>query len=307
MCTTTPPPRWTLPGLLGRALLIALCLLTSGVARTLLAQECRIVSCNVRYDNPEDSPHAWQARRDSLSRVILSLAPDVIGMQEVLHSQMQDLAARLPGYDYLGVGRTDGKAEGEYAPLWYRHERWQLVRTGYFWLSEQPDEPGSRSWDAACERIATWAILEDTKTSQEYFFLNTHLDHVGQRARREGARLILERIERYACERPVVLMGDLNAAPEDQTVQLLLAPHHTRRETKHPLDLKDAYTATPKPLGPEWTFHGFGRTPSEERSRIDYILLSAPLKVCDYKTIRTDGPELCLSDHNLIYTAISCR
>lgn len=256
-----------------------------------------VITFNIRYDNKDDVPHDWISRRDSLSRVILSYKADIIGMQEVLHNQRNYLTEQLKTYRMLGVGRLDGKTEGEYAPIWYLESRFALVNSGHFWLSESPNSIGKRGWDAACERIATWAILRDKEQGGELFVLNTHLDHEGLIAREESTKLILNFITQRSGGRPVILMGDFNASPEDKVVKNFLSPKST-------LILKDSYSYRNAMSGASGTFHNFGKLPFASRERIDYILVSPQFTVEQYKTIRTDGPALCLSDHNGIYTRL---
>lgn len=153
-----------------------------------------VMSFNIRYDNPEDSLDNWKYRKDRAANAIRFYDADIVGTQEVLHNQLEDLKQRLPEYGVIGVGREDGKEKGEYSALWYKKERFTLLDSGYFWLSETPEVAGSKGWDGACERIASWAKLQDMVSGKAYFALNTHLDHVGVVARREGVSLILDKV-----------------------------------------------------------------------------------------------------------------
>lgn len=154
-----------------------------------------VMSFNIRYDNPEDSLDNWKFRKDRAANAVRFYDVDVLGTQEVLHNQLEDLKQRLPEYGVVGVGREDGKEKGEYSALWYKKNRFDLLDSGYFWLSETPEVPGSKGWDGACERIASWAKLKDKTSGKEFFALNTHLDHVGVVARREGISLMLDRVK----------------------------------------------------------------------------------------------------------------
>lgn len=260
----------------------------------------QVMSLNIRYDNPSDRPHDWPSRRDSLGAVLRRERADLIGMQEVLHHQAEDLKARLEDYRMIGVGRLDGKTEGEYAPIWYRAERFGLVHSGHFWLSETPDIAGRRGWDAACERIATWAVLRDRHTERELFVLNTHLDHEGQLARRASVALLRDSIAQLSAGRPVVVMGDFNAAPTDEVLAGFLD-----RDTS--LLLLDSYVEELGDTEQGATFHNFGRLPMGQRPRIDYILHDEGLERMAYRRLRTDGPELCLSDHHGVVAVLRLR
>ena len=138
-----------------------------------------VMSFNIRYDNPEDSLDNWRYRKDRVANAIHFYDVDILGTQEVLHNQSEDLKLRLPEYGVVGVGREDGKEKGEYSALWYKKDRFNVLDSGYFWLSETPEVAGSKGWDGACERIASWVKLQDKVSDKEYFALNTHLDHVG--------------------------------------------------------------------------------------------------------------------------------
>ena len=192
--------------------------------------ELNVMTFNMRYDNPHDSANNWQFRRDRVARVIESQSIDIFGAQELLINQLNDLKGLLPGYAEVGVGRDDGAEAGEFNPVFYRADRFELLDWGTFWLSETPEQAGSKGWDGACNRLATWTVLRDCD-GRELFFINTHLDHVGETARREGVSLLLERIARLSAGRPVVLTGDFNAEPESAVIAHVTESgllHHTR-------------------------------------------------------------------------------
>ena len=150
---------------------------------------------NIRYDNPGDSLNSWTYRKDSVASFIRTQDMDIVGMQEVLHGQLEDLKERLPEYAEIGVGREDGKTQGEYAPLFYKKDRFEVLDSNTFWLSQYPDSVGFIGWDGACTRIATWAKLKDKQSGKIFMAVNTHFDHVGTEARRKGALLIIDKIK----------------------------------------------------------------------------------------------------------------
>src|SRR6056297_2032192 len=152
-----------------------------------------IMSYNIRYDNPDDGINAWPNRQDHVAEIMADIySADIIGVQEALKHQLDDLQARMPGYSWVGVGRDDGRDKGEFSPIFYKTDRFDLIATNTFWLSQTPDRPGSRSWDAAITRIATWARLSDHESGREFYVINTHFDHRGEEARVKSAQLITE-------------------------------------------------------------------------------------------------------------------
>ena len=170
-----------------------------------------VMSFNIRMDHIGDSLNNWKYRKDAAAQIITYYEPDVVGMQEVLKNQLDDLKSRLPQYTALGVGRTDGEEKGEYCSLFYKTDRFDLVKSGNFGLSEIPDSIGIKGWDAACERIVTWAVLKDKVSGKELAAFNTHFDHIGKIARHESAILLLAKIREIASGVPVVITGDLMA------------------------------------------------------------------------------------------------
>lgn len=256
-----------------------------------------VMSFNIRYDNPEDSLDNWQYRKNRVANAICFYDADILGTQEVLHNQLEDLKQRLPDYDVIGVGREDGKERGEYSALWYKKDRFSLLDSGYFWLSETPDIPGSKGWDGACERIASWAKLQDKVSGKKFFALNTHLDHVGVAARREGVSLILDRVSELSEGLPVVVTGDFNAEPESDVIR-----HVT--DTKIPGHLTDAREIASIVYGPAWSFHDFGKIPYDKRPLIDYVFVRNGLKVLRYGVLAETENNAFLSDHAPVFVTV---
>lgn len=270
-----------------RSIMVAALLLLF-VSPQLLAEgeQLRVMTFNIRYDNKGDSAQQWSLRKAGVAQILNSQAIDLLGAQEVLKNQLDDLVAMLPHHNFIGVGRDDGKEAGEYAPLFYDTRRFQLKEGGYFWLSETP-EVASIGWDAACARIVTWGYFYDREAQQELVCFNLHLDHVGKVARRESLALLTKHIAPFIqAQIPVIVMGDFNAAPSEELMQ-------------HPLPLLDSYLESPVKEGPSWSFHNFGRIPLPERQRIDYIFYSPLLAPINYQSIHPSNEEgVCfLSDH----------
>lgn len=258
--------------------------------QTSAPQPVNVMSFNIRYDNPEDSLDNWQYRKDRAANAIRFYDVDILGTQEVLHNQLEDLKQRLPGYAVIGVGREDGKEKGEYSALWYKTDRFDLLDSGYFWLSETPEVAGSKGWDGACERIASWAKLQDKKSGKKYFALNTHLDHVGVVARREGISLILDRVNELSDGLPVIVTGDFNSEPQSDVIK-----HIT--DAANPEHLTDSRDVAAIVYGPSWSFHDFGNIPYDRRPLIDYVFVNQGLKVLRYGVLAEMENNAFLSDH----------
>ncbi|ADV42091.1 endonuclease/exonuclease/phosphatase family protein [Bacteroides helcogenes] len=256
-----------------------------------------VMSFNIRYDNPEDSLNNWRYRKDRVATAIRFYDTDLLGTQEVLHNQLKDLQECLPEYGVVGVGREDGKEKGEYSALWYKKDRFVLLDSGNFWLSETPGVAGSKGWDGACERIASWAKLKDKVSGKEYFALNTHLDHVGVVARSEGIRLILDRVDELSNGLPVIVTGDFNADPESDVIKHVTDPANPRH-------LTDARMESPVVYGPAWTFHDFGKIPYDQRPLIDYVFVRNGLKVLRYGVLAETEGNAFLSDHSPVLVTV---
>ena len=245
---------------------------------------------NIRYDNPDDQENNWKFRKDRVAEFIQGVTLDIVGMQEVLHIELEDLKRLLPEYAEVGIGREGGKQQGEYAPIFYRKDRFKLLDSNTFWLSQYPDSVGFIGWDGACTRIATWAKLEDKSTGKIFLAVNTHMDHVGVEARRKGALLIIKRIQDIVGNRPAVLTGDFNVNDKSEAYQTL---------TTNDFVLKDAYKTADVKEGVSYTFHDFEKVPMNEREKIDFIFVTPQIKVTR-SWIPKENPDGkgVLSDHN---------
>jgi endonuclease/exonuclease/phosphatase family metal-dependent hydrolase len=252
---------------------------------------------NIRYDNPEDSLNNWKYRRDSVANYIKAKDIDIVGMQEVLYSQLQDLAERLPEYAHVGVCRDDGDKKGEASPIFYKTSRFEALDKGNFWLSQYPDSAGFIGWDGACCRIASWAKLKDKKNGNVFMAVNTHFDHVGVLARRNAALLIIDRIKKIVGDKPAVLTGDFNVSDTSQAYKTI---------TENEFVLKDSHKIAAKTSGPAYSWHDWGKEPKDMREKIDFIFVTEGIKVNSseiYKEhdIDPNKPETqwgYFSDHN---------
>lgn len=169
-----------------------------------------VISYNIRLGTADDGTNSWQYRYPASAMMVADQNPDIFGVQEAYDFQVKYLEDYCEGYASVGVGREDGKHKGEHMSIFYKKKRIKLLKWGTFWLSETPDKP-SMGWDAACFRTATWALLKDKESGRRFFFVNTHLDHRGWEARKNGLALIVDRIARINPDNlPMVLTGDFN-------------------------------------------------------------------------------------------------
>lgn len=271
-----------------------------GTSCTTAPLDLKVMSFNIRYDNPADSLHNWNLRKEQAFAMLKEQDCDLIGTQEVLANQLTDLKGALTNYDYVGVGREDGISKGEFSALFFKKNRFKLVDKGNFMLSETPDVMGSKGWDGACERIASWALLQDKTTEKTLFFINTHLDHVGVKARKEGINLVLTKAHELAKNSPIILTGDFNAAPESDVIKQVVNP-----EAKN--HLIDTRTAAVELFGTPWTYHNFDRLPIEQREIIDYIFVSPNTKTTRYEVLPMAFDNTIISDHTPIVANITLK
>lgn len=290
-------------------LLLSLCTLLSSSAPAAIPSDVaiadtaalRVMSFNLRLHVASDSADAWPHRRDGVARLIRRYGPDVFGVQEAQRPMLGDLSERLPAYEWIGVGRTPGDSATEYSALLYRPDRLELLQHDTFWLSETPEEPGSQGWDAAYPRIATWGCFRDRATGQVFVAANTHLDHVGETARLESARLLRQRLARVADGAPVILTGDFNATPTS-------APYHHLADADAPgLLLHDTYaTARSGHHGPNATWNGFDAI--EPGRRIDYVFTAGAVDVLRLRILADRLPSGRFpSDHLPVLATVSWR
>ena len=181
-----------------------------------MAQTLNAGSFNIRMHSKVDYKNGdgWTERREVMCDLVAFTAFDIFGAQEVCHDQLEYMLERLPEYDYIGVARDDGKKKGEYSPVFYRRDRFELLDSGTFWLSETPEKV-SYGWDAACRRVCSWGYFKDKQTKRKFWFFNTHMDHKGKIARVEGAKLVISKIKQMCGKgAKVILTGDFNVAQE---------------------------------------------------------------------------------------------
>lgn len=221
-----------------------------------------VMTYNIRLAWPKTGETSWPARRSELCSLLRFYEPDLLGMQEVLKEQLDDIDSALPGYDYVGVGRDDGKMAGEYSPLFYKKDEFRVLTYNTFWLSPTPDKP-SKGWDAAYKRICTYALLESKDKGQKFWVFNTHFDNEGKMARERSVKMIDSTIQLLnTAKLPVILMGDLNMEQEAGPIHYLASKYNDARKISEET-----------PFGPSGSFNDFKFDQPVTR-RIDYIFTS---------------------------------
>ena len=242
-----------------------------------------VISFNIRYNNPGDGDNIWENRRSNVVAMLYIERPDFLCVQEAYFEQLDFLLKNHHKYDYIGVGRDDGKQGGEHMAILYRADRYEVIEHGDFWLSATPDIC-SRGWDGACNRIVTWGYFRDKKTGKTLYCFNTHLDHVGEVARRESLKLIPERIKSIVTDRkaPVFLTGDFNSTTENAIFKPLKKMMKEAREDAPVTDHRG-------------TFNGWGNAPNNIVIDQIFYLNATPLL---YQTLDSDKyGRWLISDH----------
>jgi endonuclease/exonuclease/phosphatase family metal-dependent hydrolase len=254
---------------------------------SLQAQESEIVvaTYNIRYDNPKDAPDTWDKRRPVIINMIRFHEMDIFGIQEGLHHQVTDLEEGLPEFAYLGVGRDDGAEKGEYTAIFYKKEKYKVLDSDTFWLSEDTTQP-NKGWDAQLPRICTWARFEEVETGKQFFVFNTHFDHVGVQARINSAALIIDKAKEVAGDSTVFLTGDFNI---DQDNEAFL-------EIKDSEMFNDSHEVAYLVYANNGTFNSFDNSKSTDR-RIDHIFVTNDVKVEKYGVLTDTYHSRFPSDH----------
>ena len=260
----------------------------------------KMMSFNIRYDNPRDGNSRWDNRKNIATQVIEESAADFIGIQEALKHQCNDIARGTKNYKWIGVGREDGKNEGEYAPIFYNRKEWKLINWNTFWLSESPDKP-SRGWDAAFERIVTYGKFQHKESGLIIYVFNTHFDHRGTEARLNSAMLIQKKIKEIVSNHPFILTGDFNINPQTQAYRTLIQP-----TGEHPI-LDTKIMSLSEPIGPTGTFSGFQVDKILPMNQIDYIYCSDHFDVSKFETVVKSENGLYVSDHFPVTAELHCN
>lgn len=242
----------------------------------------KLISCNLRNSGANDGNNSWSNRREAVARLFGEEAPDLFGVQEALADQLHDLDKACPQYDRVGVGRDDGAEGGETMAIYYRRDRFDLLDSGTFWLSETPDRV-SRGWDGACNRTATWVRLRDKQSGKEFYYFNTHLDHRGPIAREEGIALLVSKMQEIAGRKSAVILGgDFNSATDSPIFKPLNRYMKSARAKAAQSDSKG-------------TFNGFGSAP--DTIVIDHLFFRGRMHCERFATLDGNYGVAYLSDH----------
>lgn len=256
--------------------------------------ELRVMTYNIRFAGSVDDEanNSWNSRKDLVAEVIRFNKADIFGLQEALHSQIVDIKNSFPKYNWVGVGREDGKEGGEYSPIFFNTEKYKLIHTSTFWLSETPDSV-SKGWDAAFKRVVTWAEFTSQSSGQKSFVFNTHFDHIGESARLNSAKLILKKIKEIAGDNPTILIGDFNTQSDSPPYSILTNGIDGEKR----FYLNDAETVNSNiHYGSHITFNGFGND-IQPGNKIDFIFVNDKVKVKEHGVISETFDGKYPSDH----------
>ena len=252
--------------------------------------DLKVMSYNIRLGTAKDGTNSWEYRYPATALMLKDQMPDVFGVQEAFDFQVKFIEENFKDYDCVGVGRDNGKSEGEHMSIFWNKKNVKMLKWGTFWLSETPEKP-SKGWDAKCKRTATWALMKDKKTGKHFYYVNTHLDHRGSEARRQGLNLIVSRIDEINQKGyPMVLTGDFNMKPDDAAL--------TGLEQR----MQSARKIAPK-TDNHATLNLWGKGKAD--MVIDYIYVSGFSACPEYHTITEKyGTWKYISDHYPIYAKL---
>lgn len=273
--------------------ILAIFLICSGLSYS-MAQQMRIATYNIRQKNNHDTGNMWNERKDAVANLIKFHNFEIFGVQEAFIDQVKDVQERLPDFKTVGVGRDDGAEEGEHSSIFYNKNRFEATKSGTFWLSATDTKQPNKGWDAALPRICTWAILKDKKSGKSFIFMNTHFDHVGVVARKESAKLILEKAKELAGKLPLILTGDFNVDEHDEA-------YFTLANSK---TVVDSYEVSPRIYEPSSSFNGWGKS-IKSKGRIDHIFVVPQIKVTNYAILTDTYEGKFPSDHFPVMVDIS--
>lgn len=280
-----------------KTLLLSLLLIIIAGSFNVIAQKDKsinVATFNLRFNTPHDGENAWPHRKEFVKSLIAYHEFDIMGTQELLHSQITELL-EMDDWAYTGGGRDDGLTGGEHSAIFYRKYRFKLLDYGDFWFSETPETP-SKGWDATCcNRICSWAKFRDKSTKKEFFVFNAHFDHQGVEARRQSGLLAIEKIREITSGLPVIFCGDLNSTPDTEQVK------HISN------NLNDSYLISNiKPYGPVGTYSGF-KLDAPLAERIDYVFVSSHFEVKKYAALTDFLDHRFPSDHLPVVVKVVLR
>lgn len=276
-----------------RSIYVFLALFVGATAHGQAPPPLTVMTFNIRYGTADDGLNRWEMRRGQLIELLKEENADVIGLQEALHFQIDEILAALPDYRMVGVGRSDGGHGGEYAAILYRASRLIVRQAGTFWFSDTPEIVASNTWGNAIERICTWALIEDQQ-GRSFHIYNLHLDHVSQPSREKSVRLLLDRIAARAPSGPVVVTGDFNTGETNPATRAMLSAFRDSFRVAHP-DATEVGTANQFTLG---------QTTGE---KIDYVFVDSAAEVLSADILRKSVDGRYPSDHFPVVARIRLR
>ena len=247
----------------------------------------KVMSYNIRLGSAQDGTNSWALRYTATGEMLEDQKPDVFGVQEAIEYQVRYIE-EMCGYESVGVGRENGKKEGEHMSIFWNKKAVSMLKWGTFWLSETPEKP-SKGWDAECFRTATWALMKDKRTGEKFYFVNTHLDHEGAEAQKNGLNLIMDKIAEINTEGlPMVLTGDFNMEPSNPNLAELDARMQSARKIAAQTDSHA-------------TYNGWGKS----STMIDYIYVSGFSSCPEYQTVtKRYEDRKFISDHYPIFARL---
>ncbi len=257
-----------------------------------IGSEIKVMTFNILYGSADDGENSWDKRKNMLYEVIRESYPDLIGFQEALKFQIDNLLEALPQYSYIGVGRDDGKTSGEYSCIFYSKDRFIVDTTETFWFSETPKVPGSKSWGNDLTRICTWGLLFDKFEKKDIYMYNMHLDYMSQNSRVKSTESLVKKIAENGMKHPIIVTGDFNSGENNQAVKNLID-----------FGLVDTYRTLYKKAPNEGTFNRFKGDDTSDK--IDFIFVSKELKALKSKIIKTNWNGRYPSDHFPVAATIS--
>lgn len=253
-----------------------------------------VLSFNIRYDNPNDGSNNWESRKEGVVSLIEKINPDLIGIQEALYNQIVFLDENLKDLNYTGVGRDDGIKEGEFSAVFYNKNKFDLLESNTFWLSDNPGKPGI-AWGACCNRIVTWAKFKIKSKEDIFYHFNTHFDHQSKNARVNSSKLLAGKISEIASDLPVVITGDFNCTSNSEEFQLLI-------ESLSLINTRDLFEDNLS-QNHDFTFNGFGNF--HDKIVIDHIIINNKFSADSYKIIYDKFNNKYISDHYPVLAKIT--
>ena len=248
--------------------------------------EINVMSFNIRLDSPNDGINIWDNRKKMCVEVFREKNIDIAGLQEVLKHQFDYLAENLPEYGVYGIGRDDGNDKGEFMPVFFKKDKFDILDKNTFWLSKTPESPGNLCWNTICNRICSWVKLKDKNSNEIIYFFNTHFSHVSDEARQKSANMLIHEIVKIASNSKVILTGDFNLTIDSEAYQKLI-----NNSSLKIVDASSNYDFNKK----DHTFNGWGM--GDYRSVIDYIFTTENLETNDYKIYTKKDGNIYISDH----------